>query len=387
MRGIVRAGIVVLLVAAVGAVLAAKHGTGPSSNAAGTAESAAPGANTPRLLDLGSTHCVPCKLMEPILDALRREYRGRLEVEFIDVLIDKDLGEKWDVWVLPTQVFLDANGTERFRHEGFYSKEEILAKWRELGVDLGPPAGGATTQAAGASGEESALGRLFASLAQAVGGAPVVALAAALIWGVLSVLLSPCHLSSIPLIVGFIGGQGRMSTGRACLTATLFSVGILLTIAVLGAVTAAAGRMMGSLGGWVNYVVAGLFFVVGLHLLGVVPMPWSGPGQVTTRRKGLAAAFVLGLVFGIALGPCTFAYMAPMLAVTFQVASAHAAYGALLLGVYGIGHCGVIVLAGTSTHWVQRFLNWNERSKGTAVAKAVCGVLVLLGGMYLVYIA
>jgi len=130
-----------------------------------------------------------------------------------------------------------------------------------------------------------------------------------------------------------------------------------------------------------------IFFVVGLHLLGVIPMPWSGPGQVNMKRKGMLAAFLLGLIFGIALGPCTFAYMAPILAVAFKMSGTSVLYGVLLLLVYGVGHCSVIVAAGTSTEMVQHYLNWNERSKGTLVIKYVCGVLVLLGGVYLIYVA
>jgi cytochrome c-type biogenesis protein len=105
------------------------------------------------------------------------------------------------------------------------------------------------------------------------------------------------------------------------------------------------------------------------------------------KRKGYLAAFILGLVFGIALGPCTFAYMAPMLGVTFKLAATNFLYGAALLLAYGVGHCSVIVAAGTSTELVQRFLNWNEQSKGVTVVKIVCGVLVLLGGVWLIYTA
>jgi cytochrome c-type biogenesis protein len=168
---------------------------------------------------------------------------------------------------------------------------------------------------------------------------------------------------------------------------TLFAVGILITIGLIGAVTAAAGRMMGNVGRYGNYFVAAIFFVVGLHLLGVIPMPWSGPGQVGMKRKGLLAAFILGLVFGIALGPCTFAYMAPMLAVTFRMASTSLIYGTSLLVVYGLGHCSVIVLAGTCTEVVQRYMNWNEKSKATTIIKGICGILVIVGGLYLLYIA
>lgn len=228
---------------------------------------------------------------------------------------------------------------------------------------------------------------LFTALSRAVEGTPAVAIGAAFVWGVLSIVLSPCHLASIPLVVGYIGGQGRTSTGRASLVATMFAVGILITIAAIGAVTAALGRMAGDVGSWGSYLVAGVFFLVGLYLLDVISLPWSGPGQVGMKRRGLLGAFLLGLIFGVALGPCTFAFMAPVLGVVFKVASTSLAYAVTLLLVYGIGHCSLIVLAGTFTEVVQRYLDWNETSMGTLVVKRACGVLVLLGGLWLLYSA
>ena len=231
------------------------------------------------------------------------------------------------------------------------------------------------------------LEQLFTTLTRAIEGGPAVALSAAFVWGILSIVLSPCHLASIPLIVGFIDEQGQISTKRAFQIALLFSLGILATIGLIGAITAAAGRMMGDVGAYGNYFVAAIFFLVGLHLLGVIPMPFTGPGQVKMKQRGRSAAFILGLLFGVALGPCTFAYMAPMLAVTFRMAAAHMAYGILLLLAYGIGHCAVIVLAGTFTESVQHYLNWNESSQGAAILKKTCGVLVLLGGLWMIYTA
>ena len=231
------------------------------------------------------------------------------------------------------------------------------------------------------------LEQLFTTLTRAIEGGPAVALSAAFVWGILSIVLSPCHLASIPLIVGFIDEQGQISTKRAFQIALLFSLGILATIGLIGAITAAAGRMMGDVGAYDNYFVAAIFFLVGLHLMGVIPMPFTGPGQVKMKKRGRIAAFILGLVFGVALGPCTFAYMAPMLAVTFRMAAAHMAYGILLLLAYGVGHCAVIVLAGTFTESVQHYLNWNESSKGATILKKICGVLVLLGGLWMVYTA
>ena len=231
------------------------------------------------------------------------------------------------------------------------------------------------------------MGSLFTELSHAVEGSGGIALSAAFAWGVLSILLSPCHLASIPLIVGFIDKQGRISTRRAFAISLLFAAGILITIGVIGAVTAAAGRMMGDVGRWGNYAVAVIFFVVGLYLLNAIRLPMPGAVQPGLRRKGLLAALVLGLVFGVALGPCTFAYMAPMLAVSFKLAATHLTYGILLLLFYGVGHCAVIVLAGTFTKVVQHYLDWNEKSRGSAILKKVCGTLVLLGGLYLLYTA
>ncbi len=228
---------------------------------------------------------------------------------------------------------------------------------------------------------------LFTTLTNAIEGSAMLAIAAAFTWGVLSILLSPCHLASIPLIVGFIDEQGRISAKRAFIISSLFATGILITIAGIGAVTAAAGKMMGDVGKYGNYFVAVIFFLVGLHFLEVISIPWPGAGKVGMKRKGLLAAFVLGLVFGIALGPCTFAYMAPMLAITFKLATTRLFYGVLLLIMYGVGHCSVIVMAGTCTEVVQRYMNWNEKSTSTIILKKICGVLILLAGTYLIYIA
>lgn len=90
----------------------------------------------PKMVDLGADNCIPCKMMAPILEELKREYAGRLEVEFIDVWKNPDTNQRYGIQMIPTQIFYDAEGKERFRHVGFIGKEDILAKFRELGVDL-----------------------------------------------------------------------------------------------------------------------------------------------------------------------------------------------------------------------------------------------------------
>ncbi|PTY00650.1 thioredoxin family protein [Opitutus sp. ER46] len=95
----------------------------------------------PRLVDLGSGKCVPCRMMTPILEELRRDHASSFEVIFIDIGQDRTAAKTHGIRVIPTQIFYDAAGKERFRHEGFMPKADILAKFRELGVALKPEAG------------------------------------------------------------------------------------------------------------------------------------------------------------------------------------------------------------------------------------------------------
>jgi len=90
----------------------------------------------PRLVDLGADKCIPCKMMAPILEDLKKTCTGRMDVVFIDVWETPDIGKTYGINVIPTQIFYDATGKERFRHEGFFGKDDILAKWKELGVDI-----------------------------------------------------------------------------------------------------------------------------------------------------------------------------------------------------------------------------------------------------------
>jgi len=230
--------------------------------------------------------------------------------------------------------------------------------------------------------------KLFVVLTQAVEGNPFIALSASFIWGILSILLSPCHLASIPLIVGFIGDQGQIAVRKAFRLSVIFSVGIFITIGLIGVITALLGRIAGDIGRWGNYIVAVIFIFVGFYLLEFVRIPGlRGINQPILKQKGAIAAFVMGVIFGVAVGPCTFAYMAPMLAVTFRISGMHFLYGILLLLMYALGHCAVIVFAGTLTEFVESYLRWNERSKSALILKKACGILVILAGLYMFWTA
>ncbi|MGA8890443.1 MAG: cytochrome c biogenesis protein CcdA [Anaeromyxobacteraceae bacterium] len=232
------------------------------------------------------------------------------------------------------------------------------------------------------------MGELLSAFAQAFDASAALALPAALLWGVLSVVLSPCHLSSVPLVVAYMNGGTEFPTGRrALLISTSFAVGILGSIAVIGVVTAAAGRMAGDVGRWGTFGLAAVFFAVGLHLLGVLPLPtWTTP-MARTGRRGPAGALVLGLVFGAALGPCTFAFMAPLLGLAFRSGAGEAAYGVLLVAAYGLGHGAAIVAAGASAGSVQRWLAWKKGERAARVLRAAAGLTVIAGGIYFLYTA
>ncbi len=220
------------------------------------------------------------------------------------------------------------------------------------------------------------------SIKEAIAGAPALALLAAFIWGVLSVALSPCHLASIPLVVGYVGGQGRISIRRAFVISLILSLGIFASIILIGAVAATVGWISGGVGVWLNYVLAAVLILVGLFLLEIIPMPFNGSGKVGIKRKGLFAALLLGFLLGVALGPCAMLFMAPVLGVAFHVSGVQILYGIALVLAYGVGHCALIVLAGTFTELVQKYLNWNEKSRGATIFRKVCGALVILAGLY-----
>jgi cytochrome c-type biogenesis protein len=225
---------------------------------------------------------------------------------------------------------------------------------------------------------------IFTWLTKAVEGHFYIALVASFVWGIFSIILSPCHLASIPLIIGYIDEQGRIPVRKAFWISLLFAAGILVTIALVGLITALAGRMLGDIGAIGNYFVAVIFLIIGMHLLDVIRLPWSGPGGRQIRRKGLIGAFLIGLIVGFALGPCTFAYMAPMLGVVFKVAADRLLLAVGLLLAYGVGHCSIIVLAGSLTETVNHYLRWTEKSRGALIVKRICGILVILGGIYLI---
>jgi thioredoxin 1 len=133
---------VTTVVAAMVLSLTGAMGCGEASSAevrarsAATSTNAAPGKAVPHLVDVGAGKCIPCKAMAPILEQLRADYVGRLRVTFVDVWESPDAARPYAIRMIPTQIFYGADGRELARHEGFMSREDIVAQWKALGVEL-----------------------------------------------------------------------------------------------------------------------------------------------------------------------------------------------------------------------------------------------------------
>jgi thioredoxin 1 len=128
----------ILIVAALAVAVAVAVALKKSKPSVEPTVSAVPaGVKLPKLLDLGAGKCIPCKMMAPILEDLKKEYAGKMIIEFVDVWQNPDTGKQYGIDVIPTQIFYNADGKELFRHSGFFAKEDILGKWKELGVNLG----------------------------------------------------------------------------------------------------------------------------------------------------------------------------------------------------------------------------------------------------------
>ncbi len=229
------------------------------------------------------------------------------------------------------------------------------------------------------------MNELFHALNNALTQSSALALLGAFAWGVLGMVLSPCHLAGIPLIITYVNEQETRSTRHAAGLSTLFALGMFLMIGLIGAVTALAGRTVGDAGPAGYYVVAVVFILIGLDLLNALSLPWFGAHKEQVKVKGITGALLLGFIFGLASGPCTFAFLAPILAVSFHSATSNAALGTALLLSFAAGHCLVIILAGTSAERAKRVADWNRETQTARRVKMIFGALLILAGLYFLY--
>jgi cytochrome c-type biogenesis protein len=203
------------------------------------------------------------------------------------------------------------------------------------------------------------------------------------LWGMISVVFSPCHLASIPLIVSYVAGQEKaLKANHAAHYAVAFTVGLFITIALVGIICSLLGRMLGEVGPYWTILVGAILIWVALDMLGVSHCSMSGSMLGRIKLKGLLGAFILGLAYGVLSGSCTFGFIAPILAIiTIQQ---KIATGLLFITLFGIGHCVPIAVAGSSTATVRRLLESSSFYEGGLWFRRCAGVGIGLLGIYFI---
>ncbi|MCI5223999.1 MAG: cytochrome C biosynthesis protein [Candidatus Electrothrix sp. AR4] len=204
-----------------------------------------------------------------------------------------------------------------------------------------------------------------------------------LLWGVVSVLFSPCHLASIPLIVAYVGGQDELVQGRQAVKfSVLFSVGLFISIAIVGITCSLLGRMLGDVGSYWTILIGVILLWVAVDMLGVAKCSMPGSMMTKLQVKGALGAFTLGVAYGVLSGSCTFGFIAPILAmITVQE---KIATGILLIIFFGIGHCLPIAVAGSSTATVKKLLASSSFSQGIGWFRKGSGVVITGLGLYFI---
>ena len=203
------------------------------------------------------------------------------------------------------------------------------------------------------------------------------------LWGIISVLFSPCHLASIPLIVAYVSGQEKAVEPRqAAVYSGVFTIGLFATIALIGIICALLGRMLGDVGNFWQILVGAFLVWMALGMLGVEKCSISGSLLYRLELRGLFGAFALGLGYGLLSGSCTFGFIAPILAII--TVQQKIATGVLFILLFATGHCLPIVLAGSSAAAVRKLLESSTWQGVGTWFRRVAGVVMFLLGVYFI---
>jgi cytochrome c-type biogenesis protein len=224
---------------------------------------------------------------------------------------------------------------------------------------------------------------LFLTINNWIEGGTMIAALGCFLWGMISVVFSPCHLASIPLIVAYVGGQRQILKPRdAASYAVSFTLGLFITIALVGIVCALLGRMLGDVGNYWQILIGLVLIWVALGMLGVEKFSMSGSLLYRLNFRGIFGAFGLGLGYGILSGSCTFGFIAPILAII--TVQKQITTGILFILLFALGHCLPIVIAGSSTALVKGIIeNSAWQGAGNWFRKGA-GILIVMLGVYFI---
>lgn len=209
--------------------------------------------------------------------------------------------------------------------------------------------------------------------------APLLALLA----GVLT-SFTPCSLSSIPLVIGYVGGTGQKDTKRAFRLSLTFAAGAAVTFTVLGVIASLAGRLMGNGATWWYIVLGVLMVLMALQTWGIFEIIPSSYLISKNTTRGYVGAFIAGILGGVFSSPCSTPVLIALLAIVAGKGSI--LWGILLLLLYSIGHGILAIVAGTSIGFVEKLSASDKYGRASTVLKIVMGALILLIGFYLFYL-
>jgi len=220
------------------------------------------------------------------------------------------------------------------------------------------------------------------NIEQIVAAYPVIAFGAVFLAGIIS-SASPCVLATIPLVVGYVGGYADGDRKKAFFYSVAFILGLSLTFTAFGAAAGMLGTMFGMMGGWWYVALGSVAVLMGLQMVGLYQLRLPFHVEVKPKRRGIIGAFLLGLFFGIVSSPCATPVLVVIL--TLVASKGEVAYGTALLFVYAIGHCMLMLLAGTFTGFVEAFVKAKGVHNFSDWSKRVGGALISLVGVYLLY--
>lgn len=208
----------------------------------------------------------------------------------------------------------------------------------------------------------------------------------AFLWGIASVILSPCGISSIPLVVSYITNTDNPSRLRAFIISCAFCLGIIFNLMLVAFVMSGIGMLLGGYERFLTFIVAAVFIIMGLHLIGIIHVRFFslGSGGKGTESQSIKGAVILGIVSGLALGPCSIAYVSPVLSLAMSEASEGFVYASGLILAYALGYSFVLVIAGTSAQLFTGFLQSERGDKILRAVNVICGIALICGGIYLI---
>jgi cytochrome c-type biogenesis protein len=227
------------------------------------------------------------------------------------------------------------------------------------------------------------LDTLFLTINSWMTGGMLMAAIGCFCWGMVSVLFSPCHMASIPLIVGYVGGQDSILKEREAIPyALVFTSGLFITIAIIGFVCVLLGRMMGDVGPYWTILLGLILLWVAMDMLGIAKCRMPGNFLQRFQVKGIGGAFILGLAYGVLSGSCTFGFIAPILAII--TVQKEIATGVFLLTLFALGHCLPIAVAGSSATTVKRLISNSSFHHSGILFRKGAGVLIAGLGIYFI---